>query len=126
MHIVTIRDVIKADVPQFIGYWERNGADGEALWKRGWTHRQIIDALKALDLDTCTREELNAVYGNERVRFQCDECGVESEALVHIGDEPDYEVRYLRLCRDCLGVAFRLIPIPGPPAPPPPTRPMQG
>jgi hypothetical protein len=33
---------------------------------------------------------------------ECSECGTDCAVLMHIGDEPDYEARYVELCAGCL------------------------
>jgi hypothetical protein len=35
----------------------------------------------------------------------CDACGKDVDAIMRIGDEPDYEARYIDLCVDCLSHA---------------------
>ena len=38
----------------------------------------------------------------------CYECG-KNKALVHIGEEVDYDVRWLTLCRECLEKALAIL-----------------
>ena len=58
---------------------------------------------------TFTAEQVDKIIGNSSwTRNECDECGKDYETLVHIGDEPDYEARWVVICRECLNGAIRL------------------
>lgn len=44
----------------------------------------------------------------------CDECGQSKDAVVRIGEEPDYESSTAFVCRDCLSEALGLVGLPVP------------
>lgn len=39
---------------------------------------------------------------------RCDECHADRDVLIRIGDEPDYDARWVDLCADCLRKASKL------------------
>lgn len=41
-------------------------------------------------------------------KHECDQCLADCEVLVRIGDEPDYDARWLDLCLSCLEKAVEL------------------
>jgi len=70
---------------------------------------KIYLKLLALDLDTATEQEVEAVIGNGSwTRMICDECSEEVETLVVVGEEPGYESRTACICPDCLKKATKL------------------
>ena len=44
----------------------------------------------------------------------CDECGHSKDAVVRLGEEPDYESSTAFVCRDCLSEALGLVGLPIP------------
>ena len=65
------------------------------------------DQLDALDPRDLTPDHISAIIGNDSwTVLRCDECGKDCDALARIGDEPDYDVRWLDLCSECLKSAF--------------------
>lgn len=66
--------------------------------------RATIAKLRAIDVETATAAEVNEIIGNDSWcgPDNCDECGVRTFDMVHIGEEPDYEARYVEVCRGCL------------------------
>jgi hypothetical protein len=51
-------------------------------------------------------EDVNAIIGNDSwTELKCSECQKNHDVLIQIGDEPDYDARYVELCRDCLSRA---------------------
>lgn len=94
--IITQRDVIRT-VPN--GFEAQYGHD-----RRRWG--KVIDALNALDVETCSASDITAIIGNDGwTSLYCEECDARAEALVRIGDEPDYQACWIDLCPACVAVA---------------------
>lgn len=63
---------------------------------------EIRDKLCALDLETATVDDIANIIGDRGwVTESCDECGIECQEWLHLGQEPDYDARWYELCRDC-------------------------
>lgn len=63
----------------------------------------IYEKLKALDLETCSVEDVTAAIGNSSwTRLKCAECGKEVDWVLQVGEPPDYESATANLCRDCV------------------------
>lgn len=107
MKIITMRDVIRG-VP---GRWDETYSKHYGTSYRTFygDPQETSKRLHALNLDTCSSVDVDAVIGNDSwTRSACDECGANQVTLCHIGDEPDYEARYQQLCVDCLRAAVEL------------------
>lgn len=105
--VIKRRDIIRR-VPA--AFERQYGRDRSAhSWRRNITRGEMIDALRALDVETCPAEAINEIIGNPSwTANNCDACGVGAEVLVRIGDEPDYEARWQDLCARCLSDAAAL------------------
>ena len=105
--VITKRAIIRS-VP--VRFERQYGHDrNQPSWKSDLTRGEMIDALNALDVDTCAAEAVNAIIGNKSwTSNECDACGADCEVLVRIGDEPDYEARWQDLCAECLSDAAAL------------------
>jgi hypothetical protein len=72
--------------------------------------KETWELLKGLDLETATAEEVDAVIGNSSwTRLKCDECGEEVGAVIHVGEDPDYESSTASLCYPCCVRAYTLM-----------------
>ena len=99
--VITKRGIIRSVPASFERQYghDRSGSS----WKAKTTRGEMIDALNALDVDTCDAEAVNAIIGNKSwTSNECDACGTDCEVLVRIGQEPDYEARWQDLCAQCL------------------------
>ena len=95
--IIQRRDLIRG-VARKWNFHYRNTSDGGKV--------EIGRNLQALDLETCSPQDVDAIIGNSTwTENDCDGCKRDLPMLIHIGPEPDYEVRYLRLCLECLTIA---------------------
>jgi hypothetical protein len=52
-------------------------------------------------------ETVVEILNSSWVVLQCDECGQYVNAIMELGDEPDYETATARLCIHCLHAAFK-------------------
>ena len=87
--------------------WRIHYADGDR-WKtiaRGST-REVYDKLVALGSDPLPGD-VNSIIGNESwTEVTCDECSRSVEAIVRLGQAPDYESSTAEVCFDCLRAAW--------------------
>lgn len=59
-----------------------------------------------------TAEQVNDIIGNDTwTECRCDECREDAPVLVQVGDEPDYEARWVDLCPDCISKALAALSI---------------
>ena len=107
MKVITERDIIR-NVRDAWNAQYANWSDDRTL-VGGVRVGDLRKKLAALDLETCTAADVNGVLNPSWVETICDECGESVSPLVHIGEEPDYEVRYVRLCGDCLRKALKML-----------------
>lgn len=77
-----------------------NGRNG--TWKHGDDKRVIYEKLVALG-PSASADEVDAAIGNGSwTSCRCDECDTEVEAVIQVGQEPDYESATAKLCLDCV------------------------
>ena len=56
-----------------------------------------------MDAETATPEMIEAIIGNGSwTRLTCDECKKDVDAILTVGDAPDYESNTASLCRKCV------------------------
>lgn len=107
MNLIHKREIIRG-VPEL--WREQYARRMEYPLAVGETPAKIHKRLLALDTSTCSSEDIDEAIGvSGWASNRCTECRTEYETLVHIGDEPDYEARYVQLCESCLKSALRLL-----------------
>lgn len=107
MRVVTKRELIKGVRNSWREQYQREICD--LTNPRHHDRAAVDDALFRLDTDTCSEADVDAVIGVKGwVRNECDECHRDMDTLVRIGPEPDFDVRYLDLCADCISAASKL------------------
>lgn len=98
------RDDIVARVPD---RWARQYAP-RGKWSPD--KDQITDALASLKGTSFTAEQVDSIIGNNSwTKNCCDGCDKDLPLLVRIGDDSDYETRYLDLCLVCARETFEAI-----------------
>lgn len=102
MRKITQRGLIR-DVPT---RWRRQYPTG-VVYPSAPQKQQLLDAL---DLETATAAEVDAIIGNESwTRLpECQECGKENVETVEIGQPLEIESRTARVCADCLRAALKM------------------
>ena len=59
--------------------------------------------------DTASVADVTAIIGNDSwTSLKCDECGKYVDAVVQVGEEPDYESYSAKLCKPCVYKALTL------------------
>lgn len=103
----TAKPIYKRDIILNVRHrWLEQYAGYEDHRVVGWcpkTASQIRKELAALDLTSCTSEDIdNAVGSAGWAKNECDGCEGDFPVTIQIGDEPDYEARWQNLCPACL------------------------
>jgi hypothetical protein len=71
--------------------------------------------LEALDRETATRADIKAIVGNDQwTRLLCSQCGQDTDAVIVVGQEQDWESRTAELCASCMHKAAKLLDEPVP------------
>lgn len=67
----------------------------------------ITAALRSLErANGLTKEAIDAAIGNESwTRNECNECGVDADLTITVGEPMDYESHTATLCADCIARA---------------------
>ncbi len=76
-----------------------------------WSHFGVGAKLDALDVETASRDEVDAVIGNGSwTNLACNNCGERDlPAVVQVGEKADYESATAVLCMDCAQEAVRML-----------------
>ncbi len=103
--VIQRRDVIREARQTWLNQY-RDYSDEQALGWVGRTAGDVRQALRALDLETCSQADIdNAIGTSGWAANSCDECGGDFPVLLRLGQEPDYDNRWWVLCAGCLAKA---------------------
>lgn len=65
--------------------------------------RERYNRMLTLDPETCTVAQFEEALGVTHWTANCcDECKEDFDTLLHVGQEVDYDARWLLLCKGCL------------------------
>jgi hypothetical protein len=103
MKLITQRDMIVESIAEFIErYSKGTGASPLMLDK--------VRLLKQLDPLTCSPSLVNAHIGNQSwTSLYCDQCKNAVEAVIDLGEEPNYGSHTASVCKNCLEKALNLL-----------------
>lgn len=102
MRLITTRTLIREVAER----WGKQYQNSLAESKFGIVRRE----LSALDPEIATEADVCLVIGNSAwTQIRCDECREEVNAVVELGEEPDYESSTAKICTRCLGAASALL-----------------
>ena len=103
MKLITERSLIRCVAAR----WDAQYPSGS----RSAEQAAISNALRGLDVERASAEEVAAIIGNDSwTRIpRCDECGAKGVPVVEIGQEPDYESRTAWICARCLRSALKMV-----------------
>ena len=104
MKLITIRSQIQDVAGRWAIQYYSNGERAR--------DKKILQALLALNTATATAEDVAAIIGNPTwvCPQTCSECKNEYvDAVVEVGEEPNYGSNTAWLCRDCLIKALALM-----------------
>lgn len=98
MKLITTRSQIREVVDRWFNQYPKD--------KSG-----IGEKLKKLDLEAATPKDVASIIGNPSwVTTQiCKECGLPSDVVVQLGEEPGYESDTTQICPKCLENAVALV-----------------
>jgi len=102
--LIQKRDIIRGVRDKWLRAYQSYADNYRVAWVDNRTAGEIRRHLHALDLETCSEEDVNAAInaGSSWVSNDCDMCGQDAETTLRIGQEPDYEARWLDLCENCV------------------------
>lgn len=76
----------------------------------GKTKERIAEELDAIDGNTATEKQVVEIIGNGSwTGLMCNECGCGPDAVIQVGEEPDYESATASLCPTCVEKAALLL-----------------
>lgn len=98
MKVITQRDCILEVCDRWRSQYSYKGVGQDKL--------DTLKKLEALDLTTCSAEDVNRTIGNNSwTDLNCNECKAKTDWVLVVGEEPDYESRTASLCRACVQLA---------------------
>ena len=104
MYIVSRSELIKSTPDRWFRQY-KNYEYGSSSFR----HREKCDELSALKWPF-SAEDVNKIIGNDSwTIMKCDECKMDAEELVHLGDEVDYDATYADVCFECLNKAAKML-----------------
>lgn len=102
MKLINKKDILDSVVDRYKTAYPRD----RELWG-GKRSGDILSQLQALDV--MTESDAKRIIGNDSwTSLRCNECEQEVNAVVQLGEEPDYESRTACICFDCLEKAMQL------------------
>lgn len=105
MKIITHRLLIQNVARRWRETYFSNGE-----WKYDSGKSDIYKKLATLLKDKATAKEVNDIIGNESwTRITCNECRKDTDWVMRLGEEPDYESETACLCKSCIQKAASLM-----------------
>ena len=107
MKLITQRMLIKAVAArwrkQYEPFTNESPLFAERMGLRSlMTKKEIAERLDILNGETASVDDVANIIGNcSWTRLTCNECDREVDAVIEVGQEPDYESATARLCHDC-------------------------
>lgn len=105
--LLTVRGEIRTVVERWHEQYKPEIDDLRDRYPGSSDKRAIYRRLRGLDVETCTPGDVAAIIGNDSwTNLSCDVCERRGlDVVVRVGQEPDYEARYVDLCRSCAKAA---------------------
>jgi hypothetical protein len=106
MEIVTKQSLVTNVSKRFRHQYYDNGWSGHTRFRSGLTaeqaYRKLLDAKSEQDV-------LEAVGSISWIENKCHECGLDSDVVIILGEEPDYESNTAQICPSCIKKAMDLV-----------------
>lgn len=104
MKLITIRTQIR-DVAE---RWRERYSS--RAYQNHESFQEIQRALDAVDKESAAASDIEAIIGNDTWvgPITCNECGNKFDAVVEVGEAPDYESNTACLCLDCARKALSI------------------
>lgn len=110
--IINRRDIILNVRDKWLGQYKHYKDDYHVGWGDQMPAGEIRKRLAALDLETCSPTDVDkALQSKNWASNECDLCGEDKEQLIRIGEEPDYEARWVDICSECASKAASALPL---------------
>jgi hypothetical protein len=103
MNIITTREMILAVADR----WENTYGPGHPYHTR--ERMDQLRRLRELDAMTATPEDVGEIISRSWIDLKCDECGKVVDAVIQVGEPPDWESATARLCAACVEKAAFLM-----------------
>jgi len=106
MQIITKQYLIANAAKRFRNQYYDNGWTGHTSFKSGLTPEQAYNRL----LEAKNEQDVRDAVGNiSWIENKCHECGMDSEMVIILGEEPDYESNTAQICPNCIKKALELL-----------------
>ena len=100
MKVVNKRSLIRSVAERWRMTYSRNGV-------LEISKEDIYAKLKALNLETCSEEDVSNAIGNDSwTHLKCDECQTRVDWVLVVGEQPNYESATACLCRECCSKVY--------------------
>jgi hypothetical protein len=107
LKLITKQSKVKPAIERFLKvfpqYHKQFGSGG------GYWSQERFDAINALNPETATPADIERTMNSSWSENRCDECQKDFDTLVQIGQEPDYDARWLCLCGGCLHRSMEML-----------------
>ena len=101
MNLITKSDILKSLPNRYKGQYMTNQQIFDGRWSD-----DIFSLLKSEN--PLTEDRANEILNPSWTSLKCDECGRQVQAVVQLGEEPDYESATAIICIPCLNEAIAL------------------
>lgn len=103
MRLITRESLVETVADRWYScYYDKRKQD----WRYGDDKRVIYEKLKDLG-PNASADAVDAAIGNSSwTSCRCDECDNEVEAVMEVGQEPDYESSTAKICLSCVKYAL--------------------
>lgn len=111
MRLITQRDLIR----KVAKLWDLQYPPVNYYYSDG-SKAIISKALNGLNLETASAQAVNQIIGNDSWTDipKCSECKTRpNDAVLQVGEEPDYESKTAYLCQECARKAGEVALLPG-------------
>lgn len=100
MELITKKMVIEGVPKRYAAQYPKN-----YMFRNGTESRKILAKLKAAV--PLTEQSVKEIIGNASwTELSCDECDESVDAVIVLGQEPDFESKTARICIECLKKAM--------------------
>ena len=108
MKLITIRTQIRELPARLEAEWHRPDGSWRRILQDIPDTQKIYETISALDLERATQDDIEKAMGFAGWIYdpKCHECGLNFDAVVQLGEEPDYESHTADICIECLQTAL--------------------
>jgi hypothetical protein len=104
MKLITRQSKVKGAIQSFLNNYPHHNRPNAPFYTR-----ERYNKVVALDLETATPEDVEQILNFSWVECLCHECGGSFDAVVQVGQEPDYDTRSANVCKGCLLRALGMV-----------------